>query len=805
MRIPNHPLRRAGRVAPALAALAAALATCAAAPAVERTFQLFRFTPTKLAGAAANSVQVAEFRFLRGGSALNLAGVAVTNPGGDNPGTETPDKLVDGNTGTKWLDFNKLGVVFQFPSAVTIDAYSFATANDAPERDPVSWTMEGSNDGAGWTLLDVRKDFATTAARYTWQTNFALSGAVVEQFTADKSVYLNGDTPYLAWSTYMADLGVTIDQGVGAVPESGSLPVTPPDGSDTTYTLTAAGSAGSASRSLTVRTVAGGAVNHRYVRFSQRKLRDDALANSIQLSEFFLLEGATPLTPAGVGNPGGSNPPTEGPANAVDNNYSTKWLDFNKQALVLDLGAVARIDGYGFVTANDAPERDPVRWILEGSDDGAGWTLIENFTSFDFAMPSARTALSQDIPLPGASAAPAVNRFVCDAPKLVAGEPLVLTWEVLGAATVAIDQGIGAVAAAGSLTVQPVADTTYTLTATGGNGRTTVVSLSVAIVQPALTAIQYANFESAGEELALLRDAVLVNDSANIPLPGDFKRLRLNPDAANKTGVAWFRKRMKVAAGFQCSFDMQFNTFGGSGGADGMCFIVQNSPEGNASLPLGPFENGLAAKALNIKFDSYQNAGTTPAEPSAAFVQVRAGDTVLATVNLLSFPAVLPLEGTDPNDLSGNGGTGKVYPVRVEYVPGDLDLYFKGVQVIADLGVDLQALGAVDAAGRAYVGFAARAGGSYESHDITSWFLSEGPPVPPLALKVFSFDFVNDRLTLTWGSSGSKTYRVVASADLLDWSTVLASGIPGAAGAVETTATVGFSGGERFFFRVEAE
>jgi hypothetical protein len=62
----------------------------------------------------------------------------------------------------------------------------------------------------------------------------------------------------------------------------------------------------------------------------------------------------------------------------------------------------------------------------------------------------------------------------------------------------------------------------------------------------------------------------------------------------------------------------------------------------------------------------------------------------------------------------------------VESVSGDLDVCFKGVQVIADLNLDLAAIGAVAGTGKAYVGFAARSGGACESHDITRWVLTEG-------------------------------------------------------------------------------
>jgi hypothetical protein len=810
----NHrkrPLSLKRKLVPAYTLMVAA-GLCATASAVDKTYPYFRFTQTQLRGNS-SMIQLAEFQLIKSGVPLDLTGVIVTNPGGNFPGGEPPAALIDGNLGSKWLDFNKKAVVFQFPDGpdgdtdpdpVTIDAYNFATANDADERDPVSWIFEGSLDGVNWDLIDLRTNYPTTTDRFTYQTPFLLpSGAVVGTFTAAKKVILNGDPVELAWTTVFADQGANLAPGVGAVAANDATNVTPPSDSDTTYTLTASGSGGDAESSLVVRTVAGGSVTFRYVRFTPTKLRDDNAANSIQLSEFYILDGATALTPVAATNPGGNNPGGggEGPDKAIDGNFGTKWLDFNKKGLVIDLGAPVEFDHYSFVTANDAPERDPMRWLLEGSNDGSNWTLIENFTGLDFPLPSARNALSQDIPLPGSSLTPAIRSFLSDAPKLVAGEPAVLSWDVAGATTVTIAPGVGTVATSGSVTVNPTVDTTYTITANGPGSNSSTATANIVIVSPSITTINYANFDAAGDELSLLGLASVVNDFANIPLPGDVKRLRLTPDQGSRFGTAWFRKRLDFSTGFQSFFDLQFNSMQiGGDGADGMSFMIQDTPSGTGNLLTVLAEQGLPERSLNIKFDSYDNGDD---DPSAAFVQVLAGTTVLATANLLNFPGLQPLPGVD--DLSTDGGTAAPYRVRVDYVPGDLDIYFNDVLVVNSVNVDLVAIGAVNASGKGYTGFAARTGGAFEAHDVTRWTLSEGPPPAPLVIKSSSFNFGTDQLTLTWGSTDTRTYKITSSTDLADWSTVLATGIQGATGLEETSTTVPFTQGGRAFFRVEEE
>jgi hypothetical protein len=57
--------------------------------------------------------------------------------------------------------------------AVTVNYYSFTTANDSPERNPASWVLYGSADGNEWTELSkvegatLPTDFFTTSDTYT--------------------------------------------------------------------------------------------------------------------------------------------------------------------------------------------------------------------------------------------------------------------------------------------------------------------------------------------------------------------------------------------------------------------------------------------------------------------------------------------------------------------------------------------------------------------------------------------------------------------------------------------------------------
>jgi predicted alpha-1,2-mannosidase len=68
-------------------------------------------------------------------------------------------KALDGDGLTKWVAASAApSITYQFPAGnkYTVVEYTLTSADDAPARDPKSWTLQGSNDGAAWTTLDTR-------------------------------------------------------------------------------------------------------------------------------------------------------------------------------------------------------------------------------------------------------------------------------------------------------------------------------------------------------------------------------------------------------------------------------------------------------------------------------------------------------------------------------------------------------------------------------------------------------------------------------------------------------------------------
>ena len=63
--------------------------------------------------------------------------------------------MLDNDPDTKWLDFRRGDLEFAFESPVAVASYTWATANDCPERDPTSWRLDAKREGEDeWIAVD---------------------------------------------------------------------------------------------------------------------------------------------------------------------------------------------------------------------------------------------------------------------------------------------------------------------------------------------------------------------------------------------------------------------------------------------------------------------------------------------------------------------------------------------------------------------------------------------------------------------------------------------------------------------------
>ncbi len=98
----------------------------------------------------------------------NYNNISASHKGFDNEGGEC---LFDGKTSTKWCVGSAtfpMTLNFRTSTYVKPDGVILITANDTenyPERNPVSWKLEASNDGENWTtLIDLSNDHTLGAA-----------------------------------------------------------------------------------------------------------------------------------------------------------------------------------------------------------------------------------------------------------------------------------------------------------------------------------------------------------------------------------------------------------------------------------------------------------------------------------------------------------------------------------------------------------------------------------------------------------------------------------------------------------------
>lgn len=274
------------------------------------------------------------------------------------------------------------------------------------------------------------------------------------------------------------------------------------------------------------------AVTYQFYRFSTVRVRSGRSSTTVQLSEFSFFSATGPIaaTPT-VTNPGGDNPGGEGPVNLVDGNTATKWLDFDRAPLVFNFGSPVTVHHFGFTTANDAPGRDPVRWFLEGSNDGTNWTMLDDRGSFpSVSYPEDRYA-SYEFQFNQVTAAPEVAFSAAAGPvvstvglNIAPGGSVSLNWQVAGADSVSLTENATVLStnASGSLVVSPATTRTYTVTGTNSGGTTSkeiIVYVGAPADPPVINEILA---KAADDDLAYLDEDHELSDWIEIHNPNEF-------------------------------------------------------------------------------------------------------------------------------------------------------------------------------------------------------------------------------------------------------------------------------------------
>jgi hypothetical protein len=145
----------------------------------------------------------------------------------NSPSNEGAANAFDGNSGTKYLNFDKqnAGVTVKLSQGRVVQKFTITTANDAVERDPTSYKLYGSNDGVNWTLIK-EGPLSLSDSRFTVSGEITVdnTNAYVYYFIRFPSIKNNiGNSVQIAEVTYYYDLndGVTsTDTGSGGTPSN---------------------------------------------------------------------------------------------------------------------------------------------------------------------------------------------------------------------------------------------------------------------------------------------------------------------------------------------------------------------------------------------------------------------------------------------------------------------------------------------------------------------------------------------------------------------------------------------------------
>jgi hypothetical protein len=227
------------------------------------------------------------------------------------PAAESPQKLLDSNPATKYLNNGGAGCGFIVTPTLgmsLVQSFTLTTANDAATRDPKSWELYGTNEviksldnstglAETWTLID-QGALALPATRLTLGPVVNVNNATMTQYTSYKMMWpTNGGSSLIQ----VADAAFYMMPG-GIGPNI----------------LTAT---------------------------------DRILAVEVGWQSRY--------------------PTNEAPPFVIDTLITTKYLNFGEtnSGFIVTPGGPSTLDSFEITTANDSPERDPTTWMIYGTND----------------------------------------------------------------------------------------------------------------------------------------------------------------------------------------------------------------------------------------------------------------------------------------------------------------------------------------------------------------------------------------------------------------------------------------------------
>ena len=250
------------------------------------------------------------------------------------PGGEPPANTVDG-TLAKYLNFGGPGsgfIVTPAAGASTIQSFQLTTANDAEGRDPTSFVLWGTNDA----IVSADNSDGLGGENWTMIDAFDFTGGFALPSTRDTVGPVIPITNGTSYTSYKMHFPTNKGDGLFQMAEASFFESNDGSGTD-------------------------------------------------------VLNAGDPVLAFQIG-PDSSFPGGEAPANILDNDAGTKYLNFGRENsgfIVTPASGPSTVKVFQITTANDSPSRDPASWELYGTDDpimsmdnsrgdGESWTLVDS-------------------------------------------------------------------------------------------------------------------------------------------------------------------------------------------------------------------------------------------------------------------------------------------------------------------------------------------------------------------------------------------------------------------------------------------
>lgn len=432
------------------------------------------------------------FSYSLGGGQAVMKADNVTNPNGTASG---PLRFALWFTPTPYPSAGNIVATYDITPSLAASS-SIAPVNGG--NTPVPFTIPSTGCYSIALVLEENVSGTWTERDYgNFSLKFDIGGGCITSFTASPTTVTSGSPSTLSWTTGGGSVtSVSIDNGVGSKPANGSATVNPT--ATTTYTLSAFTTANSSPPTKQVTVTVGGS--------PAPTATFSAAPTSITAGQSSTLtwtssNATTVSIDNGVGSQAVNGSVSVSPASTTTYTLTATGPGgtTTKTATVTVTQPAPTATFSAAPTSINAGQSSTLTWTSSNAtsisiDNGVGSKPTSGSTS---VSPSTTTTYTLTATGPGSTTtrtatvtviqpAPTIS-FSASPANIAAGQSSSLIWNTTNATSVTIDNGVGSQPVSGSVSVQPVLTTTYTLTAVGPGGTLTSQATVTVSNRPSIT------------------------------------------------------------------------------------------------------------------------------------------------------------------------------------------------------------------------------------------------------------------------------------------------------------------------------